>query len=41
MEKHIDYHTIYYNSLKNYILSLKTVKEISEINYGIDIPEEF
>lgn len=35
------YHTTYYNSLKNYINALETIEEISIIEYGIDIPEEY
>ena len=39
--KHKTYQTTYYNSLRNYINSLSTIEEISEITYGIAIPEEY
>ena len=35
------YNTTYYNALKKYINALKTIEEISAIQYGIDIPEEY
>lgn len=41
MEEVINYHTIYYNSLKNYILSLQNAEEIRSITYGIEIPIEY
>lgn len=34
-------HTIYFNSLKAYINSLKEISEIAKITYGTEIPEEF
>lgn len=41
MEYVIEYHTTYYNSLKTYIQSCSTIQEISDIYYGVDIPEEY
>ena len=35
------YHTTYYNALKSYINSLETIEEISAIEYGVEIPEEY
>lgn len=35
------YHTTYYNSLKNYVKSLKTIEEVEAVQYGDLIPEEF
>lgn len=35
------YHTTYFNSLKAYIQSLKSREDIGNINYGINIPEEY
>lgn len=35
------YHTTYYNSLKKYINSLNIIEEISSIEYGIEIPEQY
>lgn len=35
------YHTTYYNALKAYIKSLLTVEEISAVEYGMEIPEEY
>lgn len=35
------YHTTYYNALKAYINALNTVEEISAIEYGVEIPEEY
>lgn len=35
------YHVSYFNSLKAYIEALEDVKEISSIEYGTDIPEEY
>ena len=35
------YETTYFNSLKLYIKSMKTIEEIQSVYYGIDIPEEF
>lgn len=31
----------YFNSLKQYINSLETIEEISQITYGVEIPEEY
>lgn len=39
--KHKTYHTTYYNSLKVYINSLNGITEISNIEYGVEIPEEY
>lgn len=41
MNELIDYHTIYYNSLRNYIMSITDINVISAINYGDDVPEEY
>ena len=35
------YHTTYYNALKGYINALETIEEISAIQYGTEIPEEY
>ena len=35
------YHTTYYNALKGYINALQTIEEISAIQYGTPIPEEY
>jgi hypothetical protein len=35
------YHISYYNSLKTYINSMETMEEISEVTYGIEIPQEY
>lgn len=35
------YQTTYYNALKTYINALETIEEISAIEYGITIPEEY
>lgn len=35
------YHTTYYNALKSYINALNDMAVISEITYGMDIPEEY
>lgn len=35
------YHTTYYNSLKAYVMSLDNISDISGIEYGCKIPEEF
>lgn len=35
------YHTTYYNALKTYINALNTIEEISSIEYGTPIPEEY
>lgn len=41
MENLIDYHTIYFNSLRRWIRSVETMEELSTINYGDSIPAEF
>lgn len=41
MEEIINYHTIYHNSLKNYVLSLESTEDIKKINYGMEIPIEY
>lgn len=38
MENFIEYHTTYFNSLKNYIQTLEYETEIESIYYGINIP---
>ena len=35
------YHTTYYNALRGYIASLETIEAISEVTYGMEIPEEY
>ena len=35
------YHTTYYNALKGYINALDSIEDISAIEYGIEIPEEY
>lgn len=35
------YHTTYFNSLKAYIKSLRSVKTIAQVAYGMDIPEKY
>lgn len=37
----VEYHQSYYNSLRNYIMSLTTVEDIASVKYGMEIPEEF
>ena len=41
MEQLQTYNTTYFNSLKNYINSLESIKKISDIFYGIRIPREY
>lgn len=41
MEEVINYHTIYHNSLKNYVLSLENTQDIKVVKYGMDIPVEY
>lgn len=38
---HILYHNIYFNCLKQYINSLSKTDKISEITYGIEIPDKY
>ena len=40
-KNHIAYHTTYYNSLKSYVSSLKSINTISAIAYGCSIPEKY
>lgn len=40
-KNHIAYHTTYYNSLKLYISSLRSINTISAIVYGCEIPEKY
>ena len=35
------YNTTYYNMLKNYINTLETIEEISAIEYGTEVPEQY
>ena len=35
------YHTTYFNALKNYVNSLDDIHQIAEIQYGIELPEEY
>ena len=37
----ITYHTTYFNSLKAYINSLRSVNTISRVEYGVEIPEKY
>lgn len=41
MEHVITYHTTYFNSLRDYINSIKEPNVLSVIEYGCDIPEEY
>lgn len=41
MEQLITYQVTYFNSLRNYILSLTSVNDIIAINYGDTIPEQY
>lgn len=41
MEAVITYHTTYFNSLRDYINSIKEPNVLSTIKYGCDIPEEY
>lgn len=38
---HKTFHVTYYNSLKVYINSLETISDISAVQYGMNIPEEY
>lgn len=38
---HKTFHVTYFNSLKAYVASLTEMKEISCVEYGIEIPEEY
>ena len=38
---YITYHTTYFNSLKAYIKSLRSINTISKVRYGMDIPERY
>lgn len=35
------YHTSYYNSLKNWVESMKSITEVGSVAYGDEIPSEF
>jgi len=39
--QYITYHTTYFNSLKAYINSLRSVNTISRVTYGMEIPEKY
>lgn len=41
VDKHILYHTAYFNSIKRYIESLSTVSEVNAVKYGDDFPDMF
>lgn len=41
MEQLITYHQTYFNGLKQYINSLESLEEISAVEYGMELPEEF
>ena len=38
---HKTYHTTYFNALKTYINSLENINDISNIYYGVQLPEEY
>ena len=38
---HKTYHVTYHNSLKNYVNSIDNIEGISNVYYGMDIPEEY
>lgn len=38
---YITYHTTYFNCLKAYIKSLRSINTISKVRYGMDIPERY
>lgn len=40
-EARIVYNTTYFNSLRDYINSIDDSSELSEVSYGMEIPEEF
>ena len=40
-KNHIAYHTTYYNSLKTYISSLRSINTVSAVTYGCEIPERY
>lgn len=35
------YHTTYYNSLKNWVMSMNTIAEIGSVEYGDEVPAEY
>lgn len=35
------YHTTYFNSLKNWVMSMKSIAEVGAVYYGVPIPEEY
>lgn len=39
--EHITYHTTYYNSLRAYISSLRSIKTINAVEYGCEVPEKY
>ena len=41
VDKHILYHTVYFNSLKKYVSSLSSIDEINAIEYGQDFPDMY
>lgn len=41
LEEKTTFNTTYFNSLKMYVLSLKTIDEIKGVTYGMQIPQEF
>lgn len=40
-DKHILYHTVYFNSLKKYVNSLASIDEINAVEYGQDFPDMY
>lgn len=39
--QHVFYHNTYFNSLKMYIKSLKSLNTVAQVTYGMDIPERY
>lgn len=39
LQKNKEYHRVYFNKLKHYVMTLQTVADIGAIYYGIEIPE--
>lgn len=40
-KQHILYHNTYFNSLKMYIKSLRSLNTVARVTYGMDIPERY
>ena len=41
MQEHINFHTAYYNSMKEYVKSLNDINEIHNVHYGDEIPDAY